>query len=176
MSTGTVAHKETEMSVDPQILRMTMRLWASGVTVLTAAQDGKRFGTTASSFTSVSLNPPLILACLYKTSETAKVILEVGNFAVSILRDGQDDLAEQFAGHKTLPDDTDRFYNVPTSAQTTGSPILNEAIAWLDCRVHAVHDGGTHWIIVGEVLATGRSEDDPNPLIYHNRAYRSIVS
>jgi flavin reductase (DIM6/NTAB) family NADH-FMN oxidoreductase RutF len=177
MATGTVTQKDTQMTVDPQQLRITMRLWGSGVTVVTAAHEDTRVGLTVSSFTSISLNPALILVCIYKTSESTQTLIDAGHFAVSVLADGQGHLAEQFAGHNTaLPEGADRFYNVPTSIQVTGAPILDEAIAWLDCRVQAMHDGGTHWIIVGEVLATGRRDDEPKPLIYYNRAYRSIVS
>jgi flavin reductase (DIM6/NTAB) family NADH-FMN oxidoreductase RutF len=177
MATGTVTHKDTEMTVDPQLLRITMRLWGSGVTVVTAAHEGQRMGVTVSSFTSVSLTPPLILICLYKNSDSTKILLDAGHFAVSVLADGQEQLAEQFAGHNNaLPEGADRFHNIPTSTQVTGAPIVNDAIAWLDCRIQAIHDGGTHWIITGEVLATGRREGEPEPLIYYNRSYRSIVS
>ncbi len=173
----TLTPEEAEMSVDPQQLRITMRLWTSGVTVVTAALNGKRAGVTASSFTSVSLNPPLILVCLYKNTEIAHTVIEAGHFAVSILGEGQSEISEQFAGHnRALPKDADRFYNIATSSQITGAPILTDAIAWVDCQVHAAHDGGTHWIIVGEVLAAGRRDDDPKPLVYYNRAYRSITS
>jgi flavin reductase (DIM6/NTAB) family NADH-FMN oxidoreductase RutF len=177
MATGTVTHKDSEMTVDPQLLRMTMRLWGSGVTVVTAAHEGQRMGVTVSSLTSVSLTPPLILVCLYKNTDSTQILLDAGHFAVSILADGQGQVAEQFAGHNTsLPEGADRFYNVPISTQTTGAPVLDAAIAWLDCRIQAAHDGGTHWIVVGEVLATGRREGEPDPLIYYNRSYRSIVS
>ncbi|MFN8373480.1 MAG: flavin reductase family protein, partial [Anaerolineae bacterium] len=163
--------------VDSQLLRMTMRSWASGVTVVTAAHEDKRVGVTVSSFTSVSLTPPLILVCLYKNTEATKTILDAGHFAVSILGEGQSEVSEQFAGHaKSLPENVDRFYNIAVSSQVTGSPILDDAVGWFDCRIQAVHEGGTHWIVIGEVLAAGRRDENAQPLVYFNRGYRSIVS
>ncbi len=136
---------------------------------------GKRVGVTVSSFTSVSLNPPSILVCLYKNNTSSQLLLESGHFAVSILAEGRGAISEQFAGHG-LPDGVDRFHEIAVSTQVTGSPILDEAIGWLDCRIQAAHDGGTHWIVVGEVLAAGRRDDEAKPLLYFNRSYRSIVS
>ena len=98
------------MTVDPQLLRMTLRLWGSGVTVVTAVHEGQRMGVTVSSFTSVSLTPPLILVCLYKNSDSTKILLDAGHFAVSVLADGQGQVAEQFAGHNALPEGVDRFH------------------------------------------------------------------
>ncbi|NWF70665.1 MAG: flavin reductase family protein [Chloroflexi bacterium] len=164
------------MSIDPAVIRATMRLWASGVTVVTTAQNGQYVGVTVSSFTSVSLTPPLALVCLYKHTESCKAVLDAGVFAVSILGEGQGALSEQFAGHnKDYAAGEDRFHNVATSTKVSGAPVLDNAIAWLDCRVTAAHDGGTHWVIIGEILATGRRSDEPKPLVYYNRAYRTVT-
>jgi flavin reductase (DIM6/NTAB) family NADH-FMN oxidoreductase RutF len=163
------------MAVDEQALRETMRLWTCGVTVVTTSDGQRRAGMTVSSFTSISLEPPLILVCMHKEAETTQLIAHSGVFAVSLLGEEHETASMQFAGLTDLPAGADRFYKVATTTQQTGSPVLKGAIAWLDCRVYGVHDGGTHSIYVGEVLATGREADPAWPLVWHNRAYRRFV-
>lgn len=156
-------------------MRHTMRLWACGVTVVTTHFGGLRSGMTASSFTSIALEPPLILVCLHKKAETCQMIGESRVFAVSLLGEDHEWLSSQFAGYTQLPEGEDRFHNVSLETKVTGSPILRDAIAWMDCKVYGIQDGFTHWIFVGEVLATERMEDPVWPLVYHNRAYRHFV-
>lgn len=163
------------MSIDSEAMRRTMRLWSCGVTVVTTSDGENRTGMTASSFTSVSLEPPLILVCLYKTAGTTRMIEQAGVFGVSILAEDQAEISSQFAGYTKLPDGADRFYNIETFTAQTGSPLLTDSIGWLDCRVYGVQDGGTHLIIVGEVIATGRKDNPIWPLVYHNRSYRQFV-
>ncbi len=163
------------MSVDPDAMRRTMRLWSCGVTVVTTSNGQERIGMTASSFTSISLQPPLVLVCLHKQAGTTLLIQESQVYAVSILSADQEALSAQFAGYTDLPEGADRFYNAETFTAATGSPILKEAIGWLDCKVYGIQDGGTHLIFVGEVLATGHQEGPVVPLVYHNRAYRRFV-
>ena len=160
--------------MDPisEAMRRSMRLWACGVTVVTTAHGGKRAGMTASSFTSISLEPPLILVCLHKEAGTSLLLRESGCFGVSILGEEQEDHSALFAGYTELPPDVERIDTVPTFVADTGAPLLQKAIAWMDCRVFGMHDGATHHVIVGEVLATGRQDDPAWPLVYHNRAYR----
>ncbi len=155
-----------------EAMRRSMRLWACGVTVVTTAHGGRRAGMTASSFTSISLEPPLILVCLHKEAGTSLLLQESGGFGVSILGERQDDLSALFAGYTELPAGVERIDTVPTFVADTGAPLLEEAIAWMDCRVFGMHDGATHHVIIGEVLATGRMDDPAWPLVYHNRAYR----
>ena len=163
------------MSVSSEALRTTMRLWSCGVTVVTTADGEVRSGMTASSFTSISIDPPLILVCLHKEAYTTKLVEKAGVFGVSILGEDQAELSAQFAGYTELPEGADRFYNVETFQKETGSPLLTSAIGWLDCKCYGIQDGGTHLIFVGEVLATGRKDDPIWPLVYHNRAYRQFV-
>ncbi|HLV35105.1 MAG TPA: flavin reductase family protein [Spirillospora sp.] len=163
------------MSVDSEAMRRTMRLWSCGVTVVTTADDQSRQGMTASSFTSISLEPPLVLVCLHKQAGTTQLIQKTGIYAASILSADQENISAQFAGYTQLPENADRFYNVETFTAKTGAPILKDCIAWLDCHVYGIHDGGTHLIFVGEVVATGRRDDPVEPLVYHNRAYRRFL-
>ncbi|MBZ0295623.1 MAG: flavin reductase family protein [Anaerolineae bacterium] len=159
-----------------QAMRETMRLWACGVTVVTTTDGKTRAGMTVSSFTSISLEPPLILVCLHKDAETSRIVTESGIFAVSFLGVDQAHVSSQFAGYVDLPEGADRFYQIDTVTQETGAPILKDAIAWLDCKVYSVQDGGTHWIVLGEVVATERLPDPVWPLVYHNRAYRNVTA
>jgi flavin reductase (DIM6/NTAB) family NADH-FMN oxidoreductase RutF len=162
------------MSVAPEALRQTMRQWASGVTVVTCANTEHRAGLTVNAFSSVSLDPALILICLQKGTSTLGLIQEARIFAVSILRENHAHLSAQFAGFTQLPDGADRFYNVPITTHVTGAPILTEAGAWMDCRVHSITDIGSTSIIIGEVVGTGYQEN-VTPLIYHNRTYFKLI-
>lgn len=161
--------------MDSQAMRETLRLWASGVSVVTTAHNGELYGSTVSAFNSVSLEPPLILVCLNKDMRLAKAIRESGVFAVSMLAAEHACLSDRFAGRVQFAEGEDRFDGVAITDAETGSPILADAIGWLDCKVHALHDGGTHWIVVGAVQAAGSRSGDPEPLIYFNRGYRELV-
>jgi flavin reductase (DIM6/NTAB) family NADH-FMN oxidoreductase RutF len=164
------------VSINPDDIKAAMRLWASGVTIVTTANDEERIGTTASSFTSVTLEPPLILICLYGDAQATQQIIANGHFAVSILGEPHANLSGQMAGYGEVREGEDRFYGYEWFTQETHSPILKDASAWFDCKIHAVNDGGTHKIIVGEVVATGRQDHDPAPLLYFNRGYRQITT
>lgn len=163
------------MSIEAEAMRHIMRLWATGVTVVTTANGERRHGLTVSSFTSVSVEPALILVCLHKGVEALDIIEESGVFAVSLLGEDQAGISNQFAGVVELPEGADRFHEVAITTAETGAPILADAIAWMDCKVHAVHDGGTNMIVVGEVVAAVRKADaEALPLIYFNRGYRKL--
>ena len=162
------------MNTVSEALRLTMRLWSCGVTVVTTSDGEERTGMTASSFTSISLEPPLILVCLHKEAATSALIEKSGVFGVSLLEVSQEHISAQFAGFGEIPEGADKFYQINTFTDQTGSPLLTDAIAWMDCKVFGIHDGATHHIIVGEVLNTGRQDDPVLPLIYHNRAYRQF--
>ncbi len=128
---------------------------------------------TASAFNSLSLDPPQIVVCLHKSAFTSQMIVKSGNFAVSLLSDDQRKVSEVFAGRIAVEDISNRFDGLETITAITGSPVLREAIAWLDCEVSKLHDGDTHWIIIGRVMAAGNS-DTRDPLIYFNRGYHQL--
>jgi flavin reductase (DIM6/NTAB) family NADH-FMN oxidoreductase RutF len=121
------------MPLDPQILRLTMRQWATGVTVVTSVAGADRSGMTVSSFTSVSLEPPTVLVCLNKNTHTHALVAKSGVYAISLLAANQEALSNRFAGFE--PDLEDRFDGVPIATAETGAPLLVGALAWLDCRV-----------------------------------------
>jgi flavin reductase (DIM6/NTAB) family NADH-FMN oxidoreductase RutF len=163
--------KLVKMAVDSQILRATMRQWATGVTVVTTVADGERCGMTVSSFTSVSLEPPTVLVCLNKESYCNALVEKSGVYAISMLGVGQDALSNRFAGLD--PNITDRFEGIDVTTALTGSPLLPGAIAWLDCRVQSTHVTSTHTIFIAEVVYA-HVEPDKAPLVYHNRTYRVL--
>lgn len=166
------------MPIDPKTFRETLSFWASGVTVLTTlADDGEELrpvGITASSFTSLSLSPPQVLVSVNKRLYTHDAIKRSGFFAASILHEGQQEIGKRFAG--MIPEVEDRFADLEVHTAATGSPILSDALAWVDCVVHHAYDGEDHTIFVGEVVAAGvcRYEGVEQPLIYFNRNWRKL--
>lgn len=159
------------MTVDTQAFRTTMSTWASGVAVVTSSDGAVPVGLTVSAFTSLSLTPPLILICIDCRSNTLATILRAQVFAVNILAEDQAALSDCFAARHI----SDKFAAVAWQTAITGAPILDGAVAWLDCELFAIHDGGDHLIIVGRVLATeARLEQAHSPLLYYRRAYRQL--
>ena len=149
--------------------RKTLGQWASGVTIVTARQGERVHGMTVSAFCSVSLDPPLVLVCADKTSDTHGVIREVGVFAVSLLAQGQEELSNRFAREG---DEDRRFEGLECRAGATGCPHIPGAAAALDCRVVQAVDAGDHVVYIGEVMEA--SAFDRPPLLYFGGAYRRI--
>jgi flavin reductase (DIM6/NTAB) family NADH-FMN oxidoreductase RutF len=155
------------MPVEPESFRRALRRFATGVTIVTVDHDGELHGMTASSFASVSLDPPLILVCLDKTSRTRALILEKGTFAVNILAADQEGESRAFSRRGTKP-----FDELSHSRGDTGDPLLDGAIAWIECRLEEMVAAGDHDIFVGEVLACG--DRDGTPLLYYDQTYGSL--
>jgi flavin reductase (DIM6/NTAB) family NADH-FMN oxidoreductase RutF len=157
--------------MDAETFRDAMRAWATGVAVISTHTGQARHGMTVNSFTSVSLDPPLVSVCIQNDLRILPMIRDSGTFAISVLGAGQEDISNQFAGRST--EDVDRFEGVPTRTAVSGAPILAEALAYFDCRVEASYPGGTHTIVVGAVLDAKRVEGEP--LVYWNRGYRRLA-
>ncbi len=157
------------MTFTPDNFKRAMAQFASGVTVVTTRHGETPIGITASSFTSLSLDPPLVLVSLNKRLFTHNVIAESGYFAVNVLSARQLDLGMRFAGMR--PEIKDRFAGLNTTLAATGAPLLPDSLAWVDCNVWAMYDGGDHTIFVGEVRDLAVSDFDM-PLLYHNRLWR----
>ena len=166
-ASGLAAHSH----VDVPTFKQTMAQWASGVTVVTSVNDDQWVGITASSLTSVSLEPPRILICVSKRLYTHQVITQSGVFAVNMLTAEQVDWGMRVAG--MIPELTDRCAGIDVRLAETGSPILPDVLGWLDCRVAHAYDGGDHTIFVGDVLAAG-SADDAQPILYYRRHWRQL--
>ncbi len=152
--------------------RTTVGAFVTGVTVVTTRGEEHAYGMTANAFSSVSLDPPLILVCVISPSEGAEHISRNGVFAVNILSEEQEPISRYFAS-RDRPRGRDAFRDVPHRIGASGSPILEGAAAYLDCRVHTAHDAGDHQIIIGEVLELETS-DSGTPLVFHGGGYRLL--
>lgn len=151
--------------------KQTLSGWASGVSVVTTKRDGMLYGLTVSSFTSLSLTPPLVLVCLHTQNRMPQMILEAGVFAVSILAEDQQDASAYFARPGRVP--TADFTVIDGDWTPTGLPIVKGCLGWLSCRLHEQIVKGDHAIVVGEVIET-RSRADVGPLVYFRRGYRRV--
>ena len=150
-------------------LRKMRGLFASGVTAVTTMLDGRLRGVTVSAFTSVSLDPPLVLIALANQTTLRDMLAKSGIFAVNLLSDDQEFLSERFAARAPIVNE--EFEGVPYSVAVTGAPILEQSLAWYDCRVEAAHPGGDHTLFVGRVEAMGFSDEGRAPLIYFANRY-----
>jgi len=155
------------MSVDSRTFRQTVGRFVTGVTVIAIDVDGEIRAMTANSFTSLSLDPPLVLFCLGKETKAGHHIRSAPGFSISILREDQRDLSSYFAGAWALDADPPPF----SFTEWEGGPRLDGCIAALGCRTHAIHEGGDHWIVVGQVIATYRDEDAGEPLVFFRGRY-----
>lgn len=142
--------------VDQRAFRDVVGRFASGVTVITTSIDGQPYGTTASAMSSLSMDPPMLLVCLNKTSETGAAVLKVGSFAVNILADAQEHLAGQFAIKGA-----DKFSGVSVHTGATGNPLLDGNLATIECRTVETVTGGTHTVFLAEVLTAEARELEP---------------
>ncbi len=156
------------MSVDPGTFRTVMSRMPTGVTVVWAGVGEEAQGLTVGSFCSVSLEPPLVLICLRQDSSSHDFIDGAGGFTVSILGEDQEDVARRFADSSLSP--MERLDEVEWRPGASGAPILEEAIAWLECRLESSHPAGDHSIFVGRVVALG-TERETAPLVFYDRRY-----
>lgn len=154
---------------DPRTLRDALGCFATGVTVVTTLDAaGKPVGLTANSFTSVSLDPPLLLVCLARSAGTLPAFEANENFGVNVLHIGQQPTSSRFAGREA-----DRFAAAPWEAWGTGVPLVTHSLASFECARHAMFDGGDHVILVGRVIRV-RFEPRRDPLLYFRGRYRRL--
>jgi flavin reductase (DIM6/NTAB) family NADH-FMN oxidoreductase RutF len=153
-------------SVSPQEFRETLALWPSGVTVLTARGEEELLGMTISSFSSLSLDPPLILSCIDKKAKSHDGLVDARGFAVHVLARDQEDISRAFA--RPGPE---KFDQIAWDEGAFGAPLLPVGVARLVCAHEAALDGGDHTILIGRVVEVARSGKPP--LIYWDRDYRS---
>ncbi|HEX6071706.1 MAG TPA: flavin reductase family protein [Sphingomicrobium sp.] len=154
---------------DPRTLRDALGCFATGVTVVTCLNDeGKPAGLTVNSFTSVSLDPPLLLVCLYKKAASAGALIQAPHFAVNVLQTGQQPASIRFSTR-----DEDRFGTTPWSCGENGAPILKDSLGVFECERFAVHDGGDHHILVGRVVKAS-FDASLDPLLYFRGLYRRL--
>ncbi|MGH0032067.1 MAG: flavin reductase family protein [Myxococcota bacterium] len=154
------------MTVSAEEFKGALGRWATGVTIVTTRAGDRVHGMTVSAFTEVSLDPPLVLFCADKASNTLPLIEAAGVFAVNVLARDQEALSNRFASKK---DEWKRFEGLDCEEGPTGAPLLPGTVASLDCRVVMSHDHGDHVVYVGEV-AEIRTSDRP-PLLYFGGGY-----
>lgn len=154
------------MTISTDVFKAAMGQLASGVTVVTMRSGEQDHGFTATSFTSLSLDPMLVLVCVVNGQRGQAMIEQARHFAVNILSADQKPLGGRFAD----PTATDRFTGLDFTRATTGAPILPGNLAWVDCRLHSTMPGGDHTIFVGEVVA-GEAPGTGDPLLYYNRSW-----
>lgn len=153
--------------MDETQFRQAMGRFASGVTVVSGAHAGRLFGITVSSFSSLSLRPPLALVCIDRGAASHGPLAAAGRFAVSVLAEDQAWLSQRFAS-----EEPDKFAGVPHALSPRGLPLLDGAVAHIECELHASLPGGDHTIYVGEVLAVALFERPP--LLYYRSAYHRL--
>jgi flavin reductase (DIM6/NTAB) family NADH-FMN oxidoreductase RutF len=159
------------MTFDPNLFRQTMRAWTTGVAVILASHQGETYGMTINSFTSLSLDPPLVTVVLQNSTHIHGLISQSRAFSVTILSADQQGLAENFAGKLHGPE---RMAGIQTRPFASGVPSLAGGLASLDCRVVHTYAAGANTLIVAEVLETRVASAEP-PLAHHNREYRQLA-
>lgn len=157
--------------LSPDALREAMRAWSSGVTIVTAVHKGETHGMTVSSFTSISVDPPLIIVSLQTDSRTHSLTWRSRAFAVTILSADQQELSDRFAG--LVPDEEDRLVGVDTETMITGAPLIKGGLSWFDCRVTQTIPVGTNTLFLAEVVAA-QTHGGGRPLMYYDRGYRRL--
>ncbi|HEX9466893.1 MAG TPA: flavin reductase family protein [Acidimicrobiia bacterium] len=150
---------------DDARFRTVLGHFATGVTIITAMDDGEPVGIAANSFTSLSLDPPLVLFCVAHSSSTWPRIERTGRFAVNILGEHQEKLSQLFAAKGA-----DRFGQTNWRVGVSGSPVLEDAMAYVDCTMEAQYPGGDHSIVVGRVVDLDVREG-ARPLLFFRGGY-----
>lgn len=162
---------QPEHPASASALRAVMTCVPTGVTVVGTLDpnDGRPLGLTVSSFTSVALDPPLVLVCIARGATSHDRLIGSGRFAVSVLSATQENIAQRFA----RPPSEGRFDEFPWWPAPSGNPVLEGSTAWVDCAVDETMQAGDHTIIVARALACGASDI---PALVHHRGKMSAVS
>ena len=158
------------MSIDARAFRQTVGQFVTGVTVIAADVDGSVRAMTANSFTSLSLDPPLVLFCVGKETKMGQLIESAAGFSVNILQQDQQHLSTYFAGgwkEETPPTFTFETWD--------GGPRLSGSAASLGCSIETIYEGGDHWIVIGRVIALYRAEDTGRPLVFCAGRYTALA-
>jgi flavin reductase (DIM6/NTAB) family NADH-FMN oxidoreductase RutF len=164
------------MAADAQSFKAGLGRFASGVTVVTVAGEAGDHGMTASAFTSLSLEPPLVLVCVKKGNTTHGLLETADSFAINILAHDQVSVSNRFAGWG-FPPDQDKWADLSiTRGAVSGAPLIGGALAQLDCTKWAAQDGGDHTIFVGQVESVVADGDRAalQPLLYFAGKYRGV--
>jgi 3-hydroxy-9,10-secoandrosta-1,3,5(10)-triene-9,17-dione monooxygenase reductase component len=167
---GETVHVDTEeAAARARTFRDVLGRFASGVTVITSTSASEPVGMTCQSFMSVSLDPPLVLFSPARTSRAWPLIQRAGSFCVNFLSSDQADLSNTMASRGV-----DKFAGVPWSPTTgTGSPVLEGILGHVDCTIHAVHEAGDHFVVIGKVVDLALTDEPGEPLLFFEGRYRT---
>ena len=167
---GETVHVDTEeAAARARTFRDVLGRFASGVTVVTSVSGTEPVGMTCQSFMSVSLDPPLVLFSPAKSSRAWPLIQRAGAFCVNFLSSGQADLSNTMASRGV-----DKFATVPWSPSPgTGSPLLEGILGHVDCTIHAVHEAGDHFVVMGKVVDLALTDEPGEPLLFFEGRYRT---
>jgi flavin reductase (DIM6/NTAB) family NADH-FMN oxidoreductase RutF len=158
------------MAVSPEEFRAALSTYATGVTVVTAIGPGGPSGATANAVTSLSLDPPMMLACLDRGSRTLTSVRAQGRFGVNALAAGQADLARRFSAKDPEPEKWDSV----EWSEREGLPRLDGSLVWVACELRDLIDGGDHLILTGNVIEA--EAEDGQPLLFHRGDYRDLLA
>jgi flavin reductase (DIM6/NTAB) family NADH-FMN oxidoreductase RutF len=158
------------MAVSPEEFRAALSTYATGVTVVTAIGPGGPSGATANAVTSLSLDPPMMLACLDRGSRTLTSVRAQGRFGVNALAAGQADLARRFSAKDPEPEKWDSV----EWSEREGLPRLDGSLVWVACELRDLIDGGDHLILTGNVIEA--EAGDGQPLLFHRGDYRDLLA
>ncbi|WP_433262073.1 flavin reductase family protein [Actinosynnema sp. CS-041913] len=158
--------------VSPTEMRSTLARFATGVVVLTVGGEHIH-GMTANAFSSVSLDPPLVLCCVARTATMHRAITAAGHFATSVLRADQEPRARHFAS-RARPAGRAQFDTVDWApGPHTGAPVFTDSLAWVECALDGVHEAGDHSVFIGRVLGSGRGTGAAG-LLFFDGAYGQV--
>lgn len=159
------------IEIDTESFKSVLSQFATGVTVVTAEDDGEKFGLTVNAFASVSLSPMLILICLEHDARTNKILMDGHGFTVNILSKSQKSVSQNFATPGLSMNE--RFNDVEYRSTDTGGPVFVNSPAWLECRQRENHVAGDHRIYIGSV-EDGEVSGNIDPLIYYDGDYQAL--
>jgi len=161
---------DPESAARARQFRDVLGLFASGVTVVTSMADGAPVGMTCQSFTSVSLAPPLVMFSPARTSRAWPLMQRAGYFCVNILAADQSDISNAMATKGT-----DKYDGIGWRPASTGAPLLDGVLGYVDCTVQSVHEAGDHYVVLGRVKELGFVDDDRKPLLYYRGGYDTVA-
>lgn len=160
------------MTLDPKLFRTAMGKFATGVTVVTVNNGETARGMTANAFSSLSLDPPLVLVCVDNKASTLDMLRAAKKFAINFLAEDQKDVSDWFAGKGK--EAADQFADIAHVIGENGTPVLKGAIGFLECDTHEELPGGDHTIVVGKVTRIEIEEEVHPPLLFYASAYRKM--
>lgn len=159
------------MTVEPARFREVLGHFATGVTVVTALEAGVPAGFTCQAFSSLSLDPPMVVLAPAKSSTSWPRMAEAGHFCVNILADDQQEVSEAFA-----VSGRDKFEGVRWHAGVSGAPVLEDVLAWAECALEIVHDAGDHELVIGKVIQLGVGDRRCGPLLRYRGTYGGLAT